>query len=511
MISQIKISDKSFILISLLFYAAFVVIISSLHVVWRDEVTPMTAIMGSSSLADLYVKTHSFGHPILWFFLLYLGYQVTHAFWCLKAINILIVVGAVYLFLAKAPFSRSQKILFILGFFPLYFYPVFNRSYGLGMLLLFAFAWLYPYRFKRMFLLGVILLLLANTHAHCLITTVAILLALIVEFVFNPESRRSWQAHSFSTFLGFALIIIGIMFSAFQTMPSHNNIIYSPHLISVKEFFHALIKSVFLPGKAFNHIFGFYSTLFATVVIFYMYIYLLNKPYLFVLFASATVALSLFCHLIFPSDELRHQGALYLLLITLWWTEVHVSPIRLNKTLEKFRNSIVRHQEAFLIVLLFLQVCMAYPAVRDELSAPYSSSQNLGKMLHRQEFENAVLIGEPGAMVEAVPYYANNEIYLPREGKYKKFTEFTTRQKLQYSLGDLLSAAQQVKIHTGKTVLLVLGHKLWPEGPFYIEMTHGRSFVYTKASLDDLYAKTTRVTEFRGASSDENYDVFLLK
>ncbi|MFI5205595.1 MAG: hypothetical protein ACHQVK_01520, partial [Candidatus Paceibacterales bacterium] len=372
---MLKISDKTFVLVTSLFYAAFVIFISSHHVVWRNEVVPMTVAMQSSSFSDLCAKIHSFGHPVLWYFLFYLIHQVIHPYWALKVVNILICVGAITIFLANSPFSRLQKILFVLGFFPLYLYPVFNCNYGISMLLLFAFASLYPKRFEKMVPLGCILLLLANAHAHSLITTIAIFLALAAEFLFSPKSRKAWQGHLNQTIIGFVLIAVGILFSAIQTMPGHNNIIFDPHPIGLKEMVSAFVKSVILPGKAFINVLGVPSALFTTFVVLCVYIYLAAKPYLFVLFSCGVIGLSVFYHLIFQSDDLRHQGALYLLLITVFWIESYVPDIRLGKFMGKFRDSIARHKESFFIFLLVLQVCMGLPAIKNEATSLYSSSK----------------------------------------------------------------------------------------------------------------------------------------
>ena len=57
---------------------------------------------------------------------------------------------------------------------------------------------------------------------------------------------------------------------------------------------------------------------------------------------------------------------------------------------------------------------------------------------------------------------------------------------------------------------MAVGHRLSPEGPFELDGVFGSKFVYTIESLDAWRAKTTKLAEFRSATSDENYDVYLL-
>ncbi len=506
------ISNRVFIAGTTLIYALVVSFIASFHVVWRDEVVPMSVAAYSTSFTDLCRHIHSFGHPVLWYLVLYLVHQVIHPFWALKVVNILICVAAVAIFLAEAPFNRWQKILFILGFFPLYLYPVFNRNYGIEMLFLFAFAALYPRRFDRMVPLGIVMAFLANTHAHCLLITMAIFLSLAGEFLFFPESRRAWQKHLSGTMIGFALALVGMIYTTIQIIPDHNNIVFSPHALSLHQMMKALIKSIVLPGKAFISVFGIYNALFTSLAVWALYLYLITTPFLLIFFSCSVIALSMFYHLIFQSDEMRHQGVLYLLFVTIFWIESYVPQLRWSALAGQCRDMMARYKEAFFIFLMVLQLCMAFSAIDHELTTTYSSSKSFGAMLTKSpRFKDAVLVGEPGAMLEAVPYYASNRIYLPREGQYKKFTEFTTDQKCSYSLTELLAAAKKVRGETGRSVLIVIGHQLSMQGPFLVPFSHVRSFSYSKESLKDFYQQTNLVATFNKAITDENYRIYLLK
>jgi len=509
---MIKISNNSFVLMTTLLYAGFIIFISSFHVVWRNEVVPMTVASQSTSLMDLFSKIHSFGHPFLWYFLLYLVHQVIHPYWVLKLVNLSICIAAIFIFLANAPFSRLVKVLFVLGFFPLYLYPVINCNYGISMLLLFAFAAVYPQRFEKIILLGFILFLLACAHAHSLITVMGISLALMAELIFSPSSRQAWQVNLNRTILGFAIILGGILLSAFLTIPDHDNIILDPHPLGHQVVIMAFIKSLILPGKAFSSVLGFPSALFPSAAVLFIYAYFLNRPYLLIFFAMGVVGLSIFYHLIFFSDEMRHQGALYLLIITVFWLESYQPTVKLGKISGRIQKFVAPYSQAFLIFLLVLQIGMSLAAIKKEMTTVYSSSKSLGILInHNPIYKKAVLIGEPGAMVEALPYYSDNTIYLPREGSFNKYTQFNKNQKSQYCMTDLLKVSHVIKTMTGKPVLIIMGHKLSLNGPYQVKFSHGRSFTYTRESLVNFYAQTIKVASFDKAVTDENYGVYLLK
>jgi len=67
----------------------------------------------------------------------------------LKPITIAACAGAALLLLRRGPFPTWQKALFLAGAYPFYEYAVICRPFGIGMLLLFAVAALFPRRFTR--------------------------------------------------------------------------------------------------------------------------------------------------------------------------------------------------------------------------------------------------------------------------------------------------------------------------------------------------------------------------
>ena len=77
------------------------------------------------------------GHTFIWYYLLkpftYFGFDFVY---CLKYINWVFMLGAIYLVLRYSPFNIFIKTLIIFSYPFLNLYPVYGRPYGLGIFLL---------------------------------------------------------------------------------------------------------------------------------------------------------------------------------------------------------------------------------------------------------------------------------------------------------------------------------------------------------------------------------------
>lgn len=509
-----KISQGRAVLFVTLIYALVVSTLSGLHEVWRDEVVLIDMIAASKSLFHLFGNLHNYGHPGLWHTLLYFGHSIIPEYFILKITAVSVAVLGVYIFLLRAPFSFGQKLLFVCGFFPIYLYPVFARSYGLSMLLGFAFCALYQDRIKNFIPMSIVLFLLANVHAHTLIIVIAIFLSLAVEFITTIHRRLERIFDQKKIMIGLSIILCGIGLSIIQIIPDQTSIIFKISSLNVYNVTEALIKALVIPGKAFSAVLGFESAIFVNGVIWVLYIYLSRKPGLLIIFAVSVIGLTMFMTLVYSSNAMRHQGALYLLIIMIFWLDAVVQGerISLSAWADKIYRSIASYKHAFFTFLLIMQVCMAYPAVKDDILHDYSSSKRFAAFLDdNKQFKDAILMGEPDTLVESIPYYSDIDIYLHRQKKFGKRVIFTTTKNLDLTLDEYLDTAINLKKETGRPVILMMGRDLNPQGPFIIKGYFGANFIYSKESLKEFHRKVTKITKFKDALGDENYDVYLLK
>ena len=132
----------------------------------------------------------------------------------------MLATATVYIVLRFSPFTRLQKTLFAFGYFPFYEYAIVCRSYALGVLLLFIFCVLFEKRFAKFLWIGCILFLLAHVSVHYTIITIAIFLALAIEYLLvRKENAGIYHSGKLKIIIGFSIILFGIITSIIQVKP----------------------------------------------------------------------------------------------------------------------------------------------------------------------------------------------------------------------------------------------------------------------------------------------------
>ena len=130
----------------------------------------------------------------------------------------------------------------------------------------------------------------------------------------------------------------------------------------------------------------------------------------------------------------------------------------------------------------------------------------------KREPREAILLPEPEYCLEALPYYAPNRIYLPRERRFGATVSLTTQASQRLSLGELVSLARSVKSTYGQPVLVVLGHwEVEKDKPGEKRTAFNMVFSWNASELAAFEEATTRVAEFRVADGDETYRVYMMR
>ena len=115
-------------------------------------------------------------------------------------------------------------------------------------------------------------------------------------------------------------------------------------------------------------------------------------------------------------------------------------------------------------------------------------------------------------MMESLPYYADNQIYFPREHRFGTVTSWTSEADTYLSLGDLLSTAQELKSIYRRPVLITIGH--WDidfNKPGELQYSYNKIFAWNEDQVSDFKKSTELLKEFSPAFTGEKYRVYLLK
>jgi hypothetical protein len=134
------------------------------------------------------------------------------------------------------------------------------------------------------------------------------------------------------------------------------------------------------------------------------------------------------------------------------------------------------------------------------------------------EYANAILVGEPDFILESLPYYAANPLFIARERRFGRVVHFVRSSEPNLTLGDLLRACRDVQARMGRPCLLVLDHvDAWGSTPATSGMVpsgsprFGRTFSWSPGDIRDLNECARPLARFvDNVLGDERYVVYQL-
>ena len=501
-------SSKVLAFVVLAFWLALVVFTTSRHEFWRDEVRALTLARTATSPFDLYELIRYDGHPVLWYLLLFLGTSIVDTPLVLPITSVLIAFAAVALFMWFAPFPWWFRCVFIFSALPAFEYSVMARNYGISMLLFFLAALLYRTRTTHPFRLAFILALLANTNVHSAILTC--LVSAVWAWDIVVDQKRGVVPVEYSRYLPFAVVGAGVLLCLLFTMPRENTILTPVRgSESIGQIGAALRGAVLRPDLTFSELIPLWLRPKLAVLMLYGAILgLVSRPSLLLAALGAQITFGAFFRVVYPGWY-RHQGLYLVFLVFLYWVYIESAPARTRSSLKglMFQGGLY----GAVLVVVLTQLSRTPQLVRADIIGARSASKAFGEFLnHSTQFQNAVIVPEPDYNVESLPYYADNQVYLPRESRFGKTVSWTSASKAHLTLGELLQAARDVRSRTGSPVLIVLEPLNLDGGAGEQKYMYGKVFSWTAAEAEEFRNATTLLREFDASEGDEDYRVFLL-
>ena len=494
-----------------------VCLIATRHEFWRDEVRALSLVTEASSLIDLWHSLQDEGHPMLWYLLLYVGFSATESVVVLPVISLILAGAAVSLLIFLSPFPRWFKILFVFSGLPLYEYSIMARNYGISMLLFFGFAAMYRSRKSHPLLLGFILAALSNTNIHSLLL-VCLLMFLWGWETLITERRPLRSSEARYLYQAFAIVVIGSAGALYTVWPTGNMIASDSTQYTTANIMHAVVTAGLAPASQFGELFpAFVPIKIRMVVLLGAILGLLVRPPAFLAAYAGLVALTILFSVVY-SSWYRHQGLLVIFLVSLYWIVLdrEVKARCQGRLYKVFQGGLYIGMG----LLLALMVISGWTKVYQDWVFQKSASKAFADtLLHsRQEFKDAVLIGEPDYILEAVPYYADNPIYIGREKRFGNRVRLLRSVQLKLSLGELLCTAWSIQQNKGRPVLVVLGHRFSGfdhidsgAPPYSAHYFYQRTLSWSPEELHDWKTHTRLEQRFDShVVGDEAYTVYSL-
>ncbi len=297
--------------IALAALAAFQVALIVTHELWRDELQALMLAQHSTSLADLFANLHYEGHPALWYLILRALAPFGHGPEVLKAVQIAVTLSTIAIVWTRAPFGQWQRLLVLAGYLILFEWGTIARSYGLGVMLYFAFLALNRRPLAAYLMLG----LVANTSAHFM------LLAGVSALLLPVLDKRV----SFSGLALFAALSLVAVATAWPASDAHTTIVLAPTLHgrftdALEAFSGTLMPidpSVIPPRwKGLPLAAAIWAGMLAPAI--GAFAIMPRSPIAAALFLLLYAAVFAFSVLVYPSFP-RHTGVIFLLLVGTEW------------------------------------------------------------------------------------------------------------------------------------------------------------------------------------------------
>jgi hypothetical protein len=479
------------------------------HVMWRDEVRALTIALAGDDLTAMLRGLHGEGHPALWYVLL----RAAHALWpsalVLPVLAALTAFTAVALLVFRSPFPRWIVCLILGGHVFLYAYSVEARNYGLSALVIFTIAAIYPTARKHGYLLGILLCLLANTNLIATLMVAAFLLFWLVDILIETGLRWTPRLAHFA--LNAAIATLGVALCAITILPTYNDA--AARDLSGGLPVLALLKALIHPGDyAAGRLFGkFLPPVVGTILLFGLPLGLVRRPAACLAAFTGLVLLSLFSAIAAPG-EYRHAAIWLCFCVMLYWITwrdpVSTPPLAATKIVRDVGRA------SFVVVLgLEFIAGLIHFALPLATGMPAGRSADLARLLAaRPDLAQAVIVSEPDYLVEPLPYYLSNRLYIGRENRFGSVIRFSRSGRLDTDLGDLLATARMLRAKTGMPIVILLSPRLQSLTPdVAIKEGYNWTFRASPAQIHEFLSSVEQITAYGPTETDETYDVYVLR
>jgi hypothetical protein len=384
------------------------------------------------------------------------------------------------------------------------------------MAMLFAVAALYPRWRDKGVRIGLLLAILCNTNVPANFLAAALLSFWLIELVSEEGLRWSrkyglWLANAAVAALGAAICFVTV----FPTVHDAASLDH-PGGIGVSAVLHALAS----PAAAFWELGapwllgGPGADLLVALLILGSLAGLARAPAALLAGLGVTIVFQLFFQLIYPGGY-RHQGLLVVFLVTLYWLVAEGRggrwPAAWTRTGSRIA-AVARAGGLVFVLLLALQLLVSLRYLTAAIQGmPYSRAGDLAQLLEREQLGDAILIADPDVILESLPYFTENPIWLHREQRFGKAVRFTAQARLEIRLDDILADARRLAGTTGRPVVIVLRHRLDAEAPpRSVPEPYVGQFTTDPDQVRRFLGATRRLAAFDPAITDESYQVYLL-
>jgi MFS family permease len=483
----------------LIFFVAWLALIAwfcSTHVFWRDEVRALTLALSGSNVVEMLRNVHGEGHPALWYLILRAAHELFPYREVLPAAGALFGIAAMAVLTFFSPIRLAIVALVLFSGYGAFEYVVIARNYGIAALVMLTLAALYG-RVRDTLWLGVILAILCNTNVPSCILAAAFLLFRFVEMLADGSrpGRREWLM-----FAGNVLLASFGAYLCFITVyPTFNDAAVSSNFsnFGVGQIGAAVLDT----RKGFSHLIVWPAVLAISCLAF------VRRPAALCAAVAAFLILKFFFYFVYQSYY-RHEVLYIFFLLSLFWMTANGAGGTWPQ--KRWMHIDVLGGLAFLSLLAVHSIVLAAPVTEQLAGKPYSHSADVAKLLQRPELSGAIVMADPDTMLEALPYYVDNPLWLLRQQRFGKVTRLSENARRNLTLDDVLADADRLHRATGRPIVFLSHLQVQAAKPKRIVVMFDDATILTPESVDRFRASTRQIASLGGLGlNDENYEVYV--
>lgn len=286
------------------------------HEMWRDEMRALSIAIQAPSYFDIPSCLKNEGHPVLWYVLLKLSYDIFHTTSVLPVLSILFATGIVFILFFRSPLPLLFSAIIAFGAWCLYDYGINCRNYGIGAFLMLLFADVRLRRPGSYILQALILVFACQANVY---SAVLVLFLGCWMFMEAPIETR----FSKSMLIAGSMICASFLFTLFVTLPDENSLVVGEAIGNTDRL-----------GDLWDIGFGFDQALyvsfqykhgFITLVLLISMLVFLPRPKTMLLVYASAVVMTFFS-LCIRHNYLQHIGTWFYFFITLLY--VHFNELK---------------------------------------------------------------------------------------------------------------------------------------------------------------------------------------
>ncbi len=457
-------------------FALVVTVVTANHEMWDDELQHWGIVVESQTPIDIFYHLRYDSSPALWHLCLYPFAQFTQNPIWMQVLHVALATLAAGIFLWWSPFTRLQKALFLLGYFPLFEYAAISRHYVLGELLLFAFLALYPWGGKRAVWAGVVLFLQTQTSLFGFILAFACVLSMLAHYgIQRPEGRTESRWLPRTAITGLVIAAVGFVVSFLQLLQHPDSGVHRgwdfinlwralqastitwrsivPIPTTGIEFWNTNVLDSFGMLNAARDLPSLFLQAFLSAVIFFgSIIWFWRRPQALVLFLTAILGCLAFFYLK-KLGYLRHHGHIYLAWIGAVWLYGAPRMTAEETQVTAQAKSVGRGwRDHCLTVVLVLNVVAACFAINIELREPFSAAPAVAGWIRERGQADDVIIAP-----NSVAGYLERDAYILQNGRMGRF-KYYNRPWIKYTESELAEVARRLQSEAKSDCIIVLDH-----------------------------------------------------